>query len=160
MQRILALILLTVACSAGRTSLIVAAEPQSLLQKIAEWQYPGSAIHQSEASDAATIDEKGERTVPSIVSKTVMTTDAPVEKVLEYYKAKLSPSPKAAEGKPKPSKAAGRSVVFSDDSEGRPLALHTILINTDDTSTTLIITRGKNESKTHIIWKQYQRFSP
>jgi hypothetical protein len=159
MQRILALALLTLVCFTARALPTGAAEPQSLLQRIAGWQYPGSAIQASEMSDAATIDEKGDRTVPSIVCKTVMTTEEPIEKVVEYYRTKLATSPKADGGKPKPSKAPGRSVVFSDDSEGRPLALHTVLINTSDTSTTLIISRGKDEMKTFIVWKQYQRLS-
>ena len=135
-----------------------AAEPRSLLQTIAEWQYPGSALSASQASDGATVDVEGNRTIPSSVCKTVMTTDAPVEKVLDYYRTKLSPTPKADGGKTEPPDATGRSVVFSDDSDGRPFALHTVIVNTSDTSTTLVISRGKDEARTHIAWKQYRRF--
>jgi hypothetical protein len=158
MQRIIAIVLVLSAFSSGRTTLSAADEPRSLLQMIAEWQYPGSALTAAQASDGATIDAQGDRTAPSTVCKTVMTTDAPVEKVLEYYRAKLSPATKAVGGKPESSDPAGRSVVFSDDSDGRPFALHTIIINTKHTSTTLIISRGKDETRTHIAWKQYRRF--
>ena len=158
MQRIVALVLITFACSSPRTASSAPAEPQSLLQTIAEWQFPGSALTASQASDGATIDVGGNRTMPSSVCKTVMTTDAPVEKVLEFYRAKLSPKTRADGGKAEPADATGRSVVFSDDSDGRPFALHTVIINTNDTSTTLVISRGKDEARTHIAWKQYRRF--
>ncbi len=159
MQRMIALVLLALACSSVRTLPSASAETPSLLQMIAEWQYPGSELHASQASDGATIDASGKRTVPSIVCKTVMKTDAPVEKVLDYYRTKLLRTSKADGDKSEPSPSSGRSVVFDDDSDGRPFALHTIMINTGDTSTTLIISRGKDETKTHIAWKQYRRFS-
>jgi hypothetical protein len=159
MQRIVALVLVSLACFSARTTPSAAAEQRSLLQTIAEWQYPGSALTDTQATDGATTDVSGKRTVPSVVCKTVMTTEAPVEKVLDYYRTRLSPTAKADGGKSEPSDAIGRSVFFSDDSDGRPFALHTILINTSDTSTTLVISRGKDEARTHIAWKQYRRFS-
>ena len=159
MHRMVALVLLSLAGSPAQTTPAAGAEQPSLLQMIAEWQYPGSAITGAQASDGATINTSGNRTVPSIVCKTVMTTDAPVEKVLEYYRTKLSPTPKADGDKSEPADATGRSVVFSDDSDGRPFALHTVIINAGDTSTTLVISRGKDEAKTHIGWKHYRRFS-
>ena len=158
MQRIAALVLVLLACSFARTTSSAADEPQSLLQTIAEWQYPGSTLTATQASDGATIDAKGDRTTPSTVSTTVMTTDAPVEKVLDYYRDKLSPTTKPDGGNPEPSEATGRSVVFSDDSDGRPFAIHVIIINEITTSTTLVISRGKDEARTHIAWKQYRRF--
>ena len=159
MRPILALVLLSLACSSARTTPAAAAEQPTLLQMIAEWQYPGSAITGAQAADGATIDGSGNRTVPSIVCKTLMTTDAPVEKVLDYFRTKLSPTPKADGDKTEPADATGRSVVFSDDSDGRPFALHTVIINAGDLSTTLVISRGKDEDKTHIAWKQYRRLS-
>lgn len=147
MQRLLIFGLL--ACSLHAT----AGEQQSLLQTIAEWQYPDSELTSTRASDGATVDAKGDRTVESTVSRTVMTTEASVEKVLEFYKAKLSPKA-GGDGV----ETSGRSVVFSDDSDGRPFALHIVIVNTSDTSTTLVISRGKDESRTHIAWKQYRRF--
>lgn len=155
MQRLIGFVVLSLAGPAAGTTPPASADPPSLMQLIADWQYPGSSITGAQAADGATIDGSGERTVPSVVCKTVMTTDAPVEKVLDYYRTKLSPTPKAAGKK---SEATGRSVVFNDDSDGRPFALHTILINTDDASTTLVISRGKDEAKTHIAWKHYRRF--
>ena len=56
----------------------VAAERRSLMGMIAEWQYPESTINGAEMADGATVDGHGERTVQSLVCKTVMTTDAPV----------------------------------------------------------------------------------
>ncbi len=155
MQCVVALALTSLACSPAQTT-PAAAEPRSLLQTIAEWQYPGSALTATQASDGQTIDGSGKRTMPSTISKTVMTTDASVEKVLDYYRAKLSPTTKAGGGKSEASDSTGRSVAFSDDSGGRPFALHTVIINTSDTSTTLVISRGKGEAKTHIAWKQYR----
>jgi len=159
MQRVVALVLVLFACPSAQTATHAADGPKSLLQTIAEWQYPGSALTATQASDGETVDAKGYRTVPSTVSRAVMTTDSPVEEVLDYYRAKLSPATKADGGKPGPPDAGGRSVAFSDDSEGRPFALHTVIINTSDTSTTLVVSRGKDEASTHIAWKQYRRFN-
>ena len=171
MRRMFACVLLSVVCTSVQTRPAVAAEQPllqraeqpSLLQMIAEWQYPGSTLTGAQASDGATIDARGQRTVPSIVCKAVLLTDAPVDAVLDYYKAKLSPPAEGdttdTEGDSSaPSAAAGRSVVFSDDSDGRPFALHTVLINAGDTSTTLIISRDHDDGQTHIAWKQYRRF--
>ncbi|WP_442505960.1 hypothetical protein SH528x_004779 [Novipirellula sp. SH528] len=113
----------------------------------------------AEMSDGATIGPDGERTILSIVCKTVMTTDASVDKVLQFYKAKLTPKKTSGNDGVGESKSGGRSVVFSDDSDGRPFAMHTILVNTSDTSTSLVITRGNDESKTFIGWKHYRRFA-
>jgi len=158
MQRAITLVLVSLAFSSVRTSPCAAEESPSLLQMIAEWQYPGSEIHGAEMADGATIDDRGERTVPSITCKTVMTTDATVEKVMDYYRKKLSPKPNAGGSKSKIVDKVGRSVVFSDDSEGRPFAIHSVIIHEGDTSTFLVISRGKDETRTHIAWKHYRRF--
>ena len=134
------------------------AEPPSLMTAIAEWQYPGSKIHGASLSDAATINASGERTVPSGQYKTVLTTKDPVEKVIQYYDAKLKSDAKPANANDKPATVSGRSVTFHDDSENRPLAIHIILVNTDNSSTTLVISRAEKESETHIAWTRYQRF--
>jgi hypothetical protein len=147
MQRLAAFLLASIACFSVLTSPSARGDERSLLQTIAEWQYPGSALSGAQATDGATVDASGERTAPSVVFKTVMTTDAAVDTVLNYYRTKL------AKGN-----AAGRSVFFSDDSEGRPFALHTIIVNSINVSTTLVISRGKDETKTYIGWKQYRRF--
>ena len=135
------------------------AEQLSLMQMIAQWQFPGSSMNGAEMSDGATIGADGKRTTRSIVCKTVMTTDAAIDKVLEYYKTKLTPGKVDGNDEAEMPEGVGRSVVFSDDSDGRPFALHTVFVNTADTSTTLVITRGKGESKTYIGWKHYRRFA-
>lgn len=107
-------------------------------------------------SDAATMNGAGERTLQSIQYKTVLTTKDPMRKVIAYYKAMLVPAPgsKTAKLEERPADS-GRSVTFHDDSEGRPLAIHVILVNTDKASTTLVISRAATESETHIAWTQY-----
>lgn len=117
-------------------------------------------MHGAEMADGTTVDATGKRTTQSIVCKTIMTTDASIDEVVDYYKTKLTPAPAEKIGNAKTDDTGGRSVVFNDDSDGRPFALHTIMVNSDDTSTTLVITRGKGESKTHIGWKQYRRINP
>ena len=155
MQRSLAIALLSLACA--RLAPPASAGPPTLLEIVGEWQYPGSELRGAQASDGATLDGNGDRTAPSIACKVTMTTDAPVGKVLEYYRAKLSPKPKAGGGAALAG-SPGRSVVFGDDSAGRPFALHTVMVNEMDASTTLVITRGEGEAKTHIAWKHYRRF--
>jgi len=124
---------------------------------IAQWQYPGSKMNGATMSDAATLNGAGERTVQSIQYRTVLTTKDPMPKVIEYYKAKLIPSAgsKSAKLEEKPTTNAGRSVTFHDDSEGRPVAIHVILVNTEKASTTLVISRAATEHETHIAWTHY-----
>ncbi|TWU16958.1 hypothetical protein [Allorhodopirellula heiligendammensis] len=132
-------------------------ENLSLMQMISPWRYPDAQGQGAQMSDAATIDVNGARTTQSIVGKTVMTTDASIDKVIEFYKAKLDPTSSENNKDGIEVDPSGRSVIFSDDSKGRPFAMHTIFINTRNMSTVLVITRGKDETKTHISWKQYRR---
>jgi hypothetical protein len=136
------------------TPLASAEEPVLLLGTIVKWQYPGSKIGESEASDAATIDALGNRTIPSTLLKTTMVTDASVEEVVRYYRGLLT---RGADQKEKlgVDQHDGISVVFDDDSGGRALAFHTILVNSPRRTTLIAITRLKNETKTYITWKQY-----
>ncbi|MBD3674462.1 MAG: hypothetical protein HUJ26_13150 [Planctomycetaceae bacterium] len=131
-------------------------EPVTLIGTIVKWRYPDAKIGKSQMSDGATIDAAGNRTVVSSILKTTMTTEDSVEKVVAFYRELLTRNPEhdrqlgiAAE--------TGRSVVFNDESEGRPFAFHTILVNSAQRSTTLIITRGENEETTRISWTQYLR---
>lgn len=87
--------------------------------------------------------------------KTTMVTGDPVDRVLEFYQDLLTRTP-ANDGKLGIGSNVGRSVIFSDESERRPFAFHTIIVNSTNSSTTLIITRGKDEDGTCITWKQYQ----
>ena len=156
-MNILSAVLLLATLSVAAAPPSAAAEKRSLMGMIAEGHYPQSAINGAEMADGMTINANGDRTVQSLVCKTVMTTDAPVAKVVVYYKNKLKPKV-ISDDKVKEDKAtSGRSVTFHDDSEGRPFSVHVILVNTELTSTTLVITRGEQESKTHIAWKHYTR---
>ena len=150
-------LLITVFATAG---LCDAEAPQSLITMIAEWQYPNSRINGASMSDAATVNRSGKRTVPSILCKTVLTTKDPMDKVIEYYKTKLKQGVDSETAKPddKVAPDSGRSVMFHDDSQGRPLGLHIIIVNSDKSSTTLVISRAKTESETHIAWTHYLRF--
>jgi hypothetical protein len=137
-----------------------AKEPKTLLTQVGEWQYPGSKIQGgATAADAATVNRRGERTVPSSFSTTVLVTKDPMAKVVEYYKAKLKQPEDAAqeeEDDESPEKS-GRSVMFHEDSEGRPVGIQIIVVNTSKTSTTLVISRGDQEAETHIAWSHYER---
>ncbi|MEM8668125.1 MAG: hypothetical protein AAGG48_11455 [Planctomycetota bacterium] len=155
MHRPTTLLLLTVfVCSFSHRC--VADEPVTLMGKLSPWMYPKASMGGAQMSDAATIDGSGNRTVPSIACKTTMKTNDSVEKVIAFYKEKLGPA-KDADSKEQAERKEGRSVLISDESDGRPFALHTILVNTASTSTTLIISRGASEKQTHIIWKHYAR---
>jgi hypothetical protein len=155
-MRLTAVILLFATCASATSSVAVADEPVTLMGTIAQWTHPESVMNGAEMSDAATVDSEGNRTVQSIVCKTTMTTDDPVEKVLAFYKTKLAPD-KNADAKTKEELKGGRSVLVSDDSDGRLFSLHTILVDTATTSTTLIISRADSEKQTHIAWKHYTR---
>jgi len=137
-----------------------AGEPLRLIGTIVEWQYPGSKINGATMQDAATVNQSGERTLPSVVCKTVLTTKDSMDKVVAYYEIKLKPAadPRAAKSEGKPGTDPGRSVMSHDDSEGRPVRIHIILVNTEKSSTTLVISRGETESETHIAWTHYVRF--
>lgn len=137
--------------------LCYAQEPPSLLTMIAQWQYPDSKMNGAKLSDAATLNGAGDRTIQSILYKTVLTTKDPMPKVIEYYNTKLMPAAGSETAKPKEKSAneSGRSVTFHADSEGRPVAIYVILVNTDKASTTLVISRAATESETHIAWTHY-----
>ena len=148
------LALLTLFCATVMPVSASADEPVTLMGTIVKWRYPDAEIGKSQISDAATIDEDGNRTVPSVVLKTTMVTRDPIDKVLAFYRHLLMRNPtndRELGIEPK----VGRSVVFNDESEGRPFAFHTIVVNSANSSTILIITRGKDEERTHITWKQY-----
>lgn len=145
---------LSVICVMVMSSATCADEPITLIGTIVKWRYPEAEIGNAEMSDAATIDAKGDRTVPSTLLKTTMVTGDSVDKVVAFYRDLLTRNA-ANDEKLGIESQVGRSVVFSDESEGRPFAFHTIVVNSANSSTTLIITRGNDEEKTHITWKQY-----
>ncbi|MBT4865684.1 MAG: hypothetical protein HON53_11305 [Planctomycetaceae bacterium] len=135
--------------------------PKTLLTRIAEWQYPGAKISGASMSDGATVNEQGNRTVPSIHCKTMLTTTDPINKVVEYYKSRLNQKTKPGKEKKvggKASNVPGRSVTYHSDSGDRPVVIHIISVNEGHVSTTLVISRSKGETKTHIAWSQYEKF--
>lgn len=151
--------IIAVMCAIAVTCAIAvpaAAEPITLMGTIVKWQYPDAVIDTATMSDAATINADGDRTVPSTEMKTTMVTDDSVDKVIAFYRELLTRN-NANDERLGIQSDAGRSVIFSDESEGRPFEFHTILVNSENRSTTLIITRGKDEEKTHITWKRYLR---
>ena len=125
----------------------------SLMGMLAEWQYPGSKFNGATASDG------GNPTLQSIKCKAVLTTPDPMKKVIEFYAKKLglSPDPDARAADGKPASAKARSVTVQDDSKGRPLAIHVIVVHQEKSTTTLVISRSKAESETHIAWSHYLR---
>jgi hypothetical protein len=147
-------LLLTFSCATVASNNAHAEEAVTLIGMIVKWRYPDAEIGKSEMSDGATISADGKRTIPSTVLKTTMMTTDSVDKVLAFYRNLLTRNP-ANDEKLGIGPLVGRSVVFSDDSEGRPFAFHSIVVNSANTSTTLIITRGKDEDHTRITWKQY-----
>ena len=88
-----------------------------------------------------------------------MTTTDPIAKVVDYYKSKLEPAA-ATDNRKADDKLpidSARSVTFHGDSKDRPVAIHIVLVNTDKSSTTLVISRAEGESETHIAWSQYAK---
>ena len=155
-MRFFAPVLMILFCLAALSFAATDDEPVTLLGTIVKWQYPESKINGAEIADAATVDASGKRTVPSVVLKTTMTTKDSVEDVLKFYRTLLTRDPKI-DDKLGVQSDAGKSVTFNDESDGRPFAFHTIIVNTSTTSTTLIVTRGTDENKTWITWKRYSR---
>ncbi len=131
-------------------------EPITLIGTIVKWRYPDSEIADSKASDAATIDADGNRTVPSTVLQTTMSTRDSVDDVLAFYRKLLTRNPEN-DSRLGVEPEVGRSVVFSDETNGRPFTFHTITVNSARSSTMLIITRAADEENTQITWKQYRR---
>ena len=145
---------LTLLCATILSITASADEPVTLMGTIVKWRYPNAEIGKSQMSDAATIDADGKRTVPSTMLKTTMATGDSVDKVLAFYRELLTRN-QTNDDKLGIGRQVGRSVVFNDESDGRPFAFHTILVNAANTSTILIITRGDDETLTRITWKQY-----
>ena len=143
----------------GSTSFGNGQEAPSLMTMIGRWQYPGSKISGATLSDAATMNAAGERTRPSVQYRAVLTTKDPMATVIAYYESKLKPAAasKIAESDEQPAADSGQSVTLHDDSEGRPVAIHVICVNTERASTTLVISRAPTESETHIAWAHYER---
>ncbi len=105
------------------------------------------------------MNASGDRTQPSVQYRAVLTTKDPMAKVIAYYESKLKPVADSKTTKPdeQPAADSGQSVTSHDDSEGRPVAIHVICVNTEKASTTLVISRAATESETHIAWAHYEK---
>jgi hypothetical protein len=160
MLRAFALVFVALFALLASAPMCRAQKQPSLMTMIAKWQYPDSKVSDATLSDAATMNVTGERTLPSVQYKAVLTTQDSFAKVVAYYKTRLTPAPdtKPAKVEGEAAADAGRSVTFHEDSKGRPLALQVVLVNTDKTSTTLVISRGATEPETHIAWTHYEKF--
>lgn len=132
----------------------IAKEPLALIGTIVKWRYPEAEISKSVMSDGGHMNSEGNRTVPSTILKTTMVTADSVDQVMEFYKDLLS---RTADNDARLGidSEEGQSVIFNNESEGRSMALHTIIVNSARASTTIIISRGQNEDRTYITWKQF-----
>lgn len=145
-----------------------AQERMTFFGTVAQWQYPNSTFATNKAGhfgmmgDASMRNTAGDITVTAVQVQAVWTTKDPMEKVIAYYETKLKPAADARDAKPEGRAAAdsGTSVVSLDNSIGRPVATHVILVNTEKTSTTLVVSRAATESETHVEWVHYQVFTP
>ena len=136
-----------------------AEEAPSLMTLVGEWRYPDAKMSGATMSDGATLNLEGERTVQSILYKSIFTTGDSISKVADYYKNTLRSAVDSQGNETRLSRIpkTGRSVAFHDDSEGREVGVRVVLVNTEDSSTTLVISRGAMESETHIAWTCYMR---
>jgi hypothetical protein len=126
----------------------------TLMQTLADWKYPGSNM-----PDGASMGDGGNPQIQSVKCQAILTTPDPIEKVIDYYTTKLTPAADAVLPGNKVDAPTGdaKSVAIQDDSQGRPVAVRVIVVNKLDTSTTLVISRGRDEKETHIAWVHYIR---
>jgi len=125
-------------------------KPILLLGTLSEWMYPDSKLQ-----GGATMSDGGHPREQSVKLQAVLTTPDPFEKVIEFYEEKFDIDEAAAT----PADEA-KSVTVQDDSKDRPLALRVITVNQLDSTTTLVISRAKDEDQTHIAWLHYIRLGP
>lgn len=133
-----------------------AQESVTLLGTLAASQYPESKMR-----GGASMSDGGIPGVQSVKCKAILTTPDPIEKVVKFYADKLGtdPSHGPAANVEKVKKVDPTSLSTQDDSEGRPVALHVIVVNKANTSTTLVISRAEGETETHIAWSHFMRFA-
>ncbi|HBE67357.1 MAG TPA: hypothetical protein DDW52_04335 [Planctomycetaceae bacterium] len=130
------------------------AKPQiTLLGTITKWQYPGSKLDRSTMSDGETFNSDGERTVPSSLLQTTMTTSDSADKVVEFYRKLLKPDAKRLPI----AEDSDRSVLFRDATGDLPAAMHIVLVNSLESSTTIVVTQAESSGPTRIVWQQYIR---
>jgi hypothetical protein len=126
----------------------------TLMGTLSKWKYPGSKM-----LGGASMSDGGNPSVPDVKCRAILTTPDPVETVAQFYSEMLK-SPPAAGGQPTGAdakEAAAQAVTIQDDSDRRPVTLRVIIVNRADTTTTLVISRAKDEKETHIAWTHYRR---
>jgi hypothetical protein len=126
----------------------------SLMETLSEWKYPGSNM-----LGGARMSDGGNPLVQSVKCRAILTTPDPIEKVIEFYSEKVGTPPAAGRqgAKPEVKDADAKAVSTQDDSQGRPVMLRVIVVNTADTATTLVLSRADGEKETHIAWLHYLR---
>jgi hypothetical protein len=127
----------------------------TLLGTLAAWKYPGSTL-----LGGATMSDGGNPSVLDVRCQAILTTPDPFENVTEFYAQRVGtrPVPGGPDARAKGKEADAQAVATQDDSGGRPVALRLIVVSTADTTTTLVISRAKSETETHIAWTHYRRF--
>jgi hypothetical protein len=130
-------------------------ERMTLLGALSEWKYPGSTM-----LGGASMSDGGDPSVPDVRCQAILTTPEPIEKVVKFYSEKVGPPPKPGEqdARAEVKGTDAKAVSTQDDSEGRPVTLRIIVVNKADSTTTLVISKAKAESETHIAWSHYRRF--
>jgi hypothetical protein len=121
----------------------------TLFGVLAEWMYPKADFGGAQMSDAGT------RTVQSLNCQAILTTGDSFEKVTNYYEHKFASGPQEVDGAVKGPQ--WQSVSIQDNSSNRPVQLRVIVVNRANTSTTLVISRTKGETKTHVAWSHFVR---
>ncbi len=130
-------------------------EGVTLMQTLSEWAYPGTLEPGSRLSGGASMSDGGNPKIQSVKFRAILTTPDPIAKVIRFYSDKLEPAPKPGDV----AEPDAKSVSSQDDSKGRPVAVRVFVVNRDDTSTTLVISRAEGEKETHIAWSHYLRLS-
>jgi hypothetical protein len=127
----------------------------TLMGTLSEWKYPDSKM-----VGGATMSDGGNPLVPDVKCRAILTTPDPIEKVIAFYSKKVETPPAAGGADPKVEvkEADAKAVTTQDDSDGRPITLRVIVVSKADTTTTLVISRAKEEKETHIAWSYYRRF--
>ena len=127
----------------------------TLMGTLSEWKYPDSKM-----LGGASMSDGGNPLVPDVKCRAILTTPDPIDRVIAFYSKKVE-TPSAAGGadaKAGVKEADATAVVTQDDSDGRPITLRVIIVNKADTTTTLVISRAREETETHIAWSHYRRF--
>ena len=128
----------------------------TLMGMLSDWIYPEAKFGGAQTSDA------GVRDISSIKSKALLTTPAPVDKVLDHYCEKLKVTREGRNIGEKDGEriTTDRSVLIQDASVSEPGSVYLIAINEKKSSTTLIISRSDKSESTSIAWSNYRQVWP